>query len=70
MARYTRIEIDQLCKRLELHSTSICGTPQFIGDLKAASMLLRLFMALAEIQTIETGLGGFIEKSNDGQKMN
>ena len=56
MARYTRPEIEALCKRLEARAKSVVlkDQPELVGDLKAASLLLRLMLALSEIETLET----------------
>jgi hypothetical protein len=56
MARYTRMEIHALSQRLEARADSIVNTtPSAAGDLKAAAMLLRLMLALAEVESVETG---------------
>ena len=55
MARYTRMEITELSNRLEARATSIVNaTPSVAGDMRAAAMLLRLMLALADIQVVET----------------
>ena len=56
MARYTRMEITELSKRLEARANSIANPqPNYAGDLRAAAMLLRLMLALADVQVVETG---------------
>ena len=55
MAKYTKMEIHELCKRLEGRADSVVNAqPSFAGDMKAAAMLLRLMMALSEIESLET----------------
>jgi hypothetical protein len=63
MVRYTRMEITALSQRLEARADSIANPqPHYAGDLRAAAMLLRLMLALADVQVVETGpvgsLGG------------
>jgi hypothetical protein len=56
MARYTRMEITALSRRLEASADSIANPqPHHAGDLRAAAMLLRLMLALADVQVVETG---------------
>ena len=56
MARYSRSEIEPLCKRLESRAKSVVlrDQPELVGDLKAASLLLMLMLALSEIESVET----------------
>jgi hypothetical protein len=56
MARYSRSEIEALCKRLESRAKSVVlgDQPGLVGDLKAASLLLMLMLALSEIESVET----------------
>ena len=56
MARYSRSEIEALCKRLEARARSVVfkDQPELVSDLKAASLLLMLMMALSEIESLET----------------
>jgi hypothetical protein len=56
MAKYTRPEIEALCKRMEARAASVVlkDQPELIGDIKAASLLLRLMLALSEIDSLET----------------
>jgi hypothetical protein len=56
MARYTRPEIESLCKRLEARAKSVVlkDQPELVGDLKAASLLLRLMLVLSEIESLQT----------------
>lgn len=56
MARYSRIEIEALCKRLEARAKSVAlkDQPELVADLKAASLLLMLVLALSEIESVET----------------
>jgi hypothetical protein len=56
MARYTRMEITELSNRLEARADSVVNaTPSAAGDMRAAAMLLRLMLGLADIQVVETG---------------
>jgi hypothetical protein len=59
MAKYTRPEIEALCKRMEGRAASMVlkDQPELIGDMKAASLLLRLMLALSEIESLETDHG-------------
>lgn len=56
MARYTRPEIEALCKRLEGRAKSVVlqDQPELVSDLKAASLFLMLMLALSEIEGLET----------------
>jgi hypothetical protein len=55
MARYTRIQIFDLCNDLETDADVIVSVrPVQAGRLKAAAMLLRLLAQLADIQEVET----------------
>jgi hypothetical protein len=56
MAKYSRSEIESLCRRLEARARSVVlkDQPDLVGDLKAASLLLRLMLALSEIESLET----------------
>jgi hypothetical protein len=56
MARYSRGEIEALCKRLETRARSVVfkDQPELVSDLKAASLLLMLMLALSEIESLET----------------
>jgi hypothetical protein len=62
------MEITELSKRLEARANSI-ATPQpsSAADLRAAAMLLRLMLALADLQIVEVGPIG---SPNDGQRPN
>src|SRR5579871_5172705 len=55
VAKYTRPEIEALCKRMETRAASVVlkDQPELVGDIKAASLLLRLLLALTEIETLE-----------------
>jgi hypothetical protein len=56
MARYTRMEIEALCKRVEDTANKrkfYVTYPQHAADLKTMVMLLRLTIQLADIQEIE-----------------
>jgi hypothetical protein len=54
MARYTKMEIWNLCNRLEDRADSVINTmPASAGDMKAAAMLLRLLSQLADVQEVE-----------------
>jgi hypothetical protein len=59
MAIYTRPEIETLCRRLEAQASSIVSKDQsnLAADMKAAALLLRLLLAIAEIERIETAVG-------------
>jgi hypothetical protein len=68
MARYTRMEITALSERLEARANSIANPqPNHAGDLRAAAMLLRLMLALADVQVVETGPVGSLD---GGQRPN
>lgn len=55
MARFTRMEIRELCKSLENDANNIVSLhPAIAGRLKTATLLLRLTIALAEIEEVET----------------
>jgi hypothetical protein len=55
MARYTRIQIFDLCNDLERDANTIVSVrPAQAGKMKAASMLLRLLAQLADVQEVET----------------
>lgn len=56
MARYSRSEIEGLCKRLEARARSVVlkDQPDLVSELKAASLLLMLMLALSEIESLET----------------
>jgi hypothetical protein len=52
MARYSRQDIDALSKRLEVRASVL---PAEHGrELMAAALLLRLMLALADVQVVET----------------
>jgi hypothetical protein len=62
------MEITELSKRLEARANSIATPhPSSAADLRAAAMLLRLMLALTEVQAVETGPIGSL---NDGQRLN
>ena len=64
MARYSRTDIDALSKRLEIRASVL---PADHGrDLMAAALLLRLMVALAEVEDVETTVGA--TRLNDGQR--
>jgi hypothetical protein len=64
MARYSRSDIDALSKRLEVRASVL---PAEHGrDLMAAALLLRLMLALANVQVVETQ--GDRRGLNDGQR--
>jgi hypothetical protein len=55
MARYTRIQIFDLCNDLEREANIIVSArPAIAGKLKAGAMLLRLLAQLADVQEVET----------------
>jgi hypothetical protein len=57
MPRYSRSDIEALSQRLEARADSIINaTPSQAGDLKAAAMLLRLMLALAEVEAVDAGV--------------
>jgi hypothetical protein len=66
MAKYSRPDIEALCKRLEVRASIMEASAG--RDLMAAALLLRLVVILGDIQEVETvppssGL-------NDGQRPN
>jgi hypothetical protein len=68
MARYTKMEITELSKRLEARANSVANPqPSSAADLRAAAMLLRLMLVLADVQVVETGP---ISSLNDGRRPN
>jgi hypothetical protein len=68
MARYTKMEITALSRRLEARADSIANPqPNHAGDLRAAAMLLRLMLALADVQVVEAGPTG---SQSDGRRPN
>jgi hypothetical protein len=59
MARYTRIQIFELCNDLETEANAILSVrPVQAGKMKAAVMLLRLLSQLADVQEVETTTKG------------
>jgi hypothetical protein len=55
MARYTRMQISDLCKQIEDDaSTLLTVRPAISGRMKTMVMLLRLTTQLADIKEIET----------------
>ena len=60
MAKYSRAEIEALSNRLEARaaSTMFPDQPNLKADIRAAALLLRLMVMLADIQTVETVAGG------------
>ena len=69
MARYTRMQIGDLCNRLEARADGVVNAqPSFAGDMRAAAMLLRLMLTLADVQVVETRSNGC--GLNDKQRPN
>jgi hypothetical protein len=56
MAKYSRAEIDALSQRLEARAASMMfpDQPNLKADIRAAALLLRLMVTLADVQTIDT----------------
>ncbi len=58
MAKFTRMQITDLCMQLESDAnTIVCTYPAASGHMKAAAMLLRLMTQLADVQEVETAAG-------------
>jgi hypothetical protein len=55
LAKYSRSDIDALSKRLEVRASVL--PPDNGRDMMAAALLLRLMLALADVQEVETELG-------------
>jgi hypothetical protein len=53
MAKYPRQDIEALSKRLETRASVMSAEAG--RDLKAAALLLRLMVALGEVESVETG---------------
>jgi hypothetical protein len=55
MAVYKRQDIEALSQRLESRANSVLNVqPGAAADMRAAALLLRLMLALGDIQVIET----------------
>jgi hypothetical protein len=55
MAKYSRSDIEALAKRLEVRASAMSQAAG--ADLKSAALLLRLMVALAEVESVETARG-------------
>jgi hypothetical protein len=66
MAKYSRSDIEALCKRLEIKASVMDAAAG--RDLMAASLLLKLMVILGDVQEVETRPPG--RDLNDGQRPN
>lgn len=55
MAKYSRADIEALSQRLETRASVM--SQEAGRDLKSAALLLRLMVALSEVESIDTAVG-------------